>query len=156
MNEKDIFLFSGNRYLIDVYKKSKLLVLPKGEIITGCIYIKRSDIVRDDFAVWRLFPTINVDRTECIPCDYPGAMGVPNTALPNLMGGRNDKKSGFVMLDLLHDGKVNGTAKYKRIIIRNLYPKLPEVVDLRNLLRRCGVEIVVVKKEGEDKQHEDE
>ena len=39
--------------------------------------VRTADVL--NIGLWRLFPTINVDKVKDIPCDYPGAMGVPIT-----------------------------------------------------------------------------
>ena len=142
MDNRDIFLGGNNLNSVRIYRKDRLFEELKGEILTGNVYINPRDIVRDDYKIWRLFPVINVDKTKDIPCDYPGAMGVPITALDSIFAGRNDGKSGFVILDDVKP-KINGKALYHRLIIRNLYPKLPDIVELRGLFRRCCVEIVV-------------
>jgi len=140
--DRDIFLGGNSLEFIRIYRAGKLTEQPAGEIITGNVYIRPADIVRDDYMIWRLFPTINIDKTADTPCDYPGAMGVPITALDTLLQGRNDGKSGFLILDSVKPS-IDEKSKYQRLIIRNLHPLLPKVVELRGLLRRCGVEIIV-------------
>ncbi len=93
------------------------------------IMIKTSDLVNSD--LWRLFPVIEVSKTKDIPCDYPGAMGVPITALGKLPQDR------FQLLDILKP-VIGNRALYQRLIIRNLQPDLPEEVDLADLLRCSG------------------
>lgn len=84
--------------------------------------------------LWQLFPVINVDRVKDIPADYPGAMGVPITFLD-----KHDSKQ-FEILDLTKSGVrlESGREPYRRIIIRNLRPCLPEYIDLADWLERCG------------------
>lgn len=99
------------------------------------VEIKTRDLVDSD--LWRLFPVINVDRTKDIPCDYPGAMGVPITFLDKL----NPEQ--FELLDSLRP-TINGKALYQRLIVRNLKPDLPETIDIIDLLHKAGVEPEVV------------
>lgn len=70
------------------------------------------------------YNAINVDKTKEIPCDYDGIMGVPITFLdkynPNqfeIVSIPNDTLRGMLKSN---DGKVNGKAKYARILIKKL------------------------------------
>ena len=73
------------------------------------------------------YPAINVDRTEDIPCDYDGLMGVPITALEQLDFNQYevvDMIARYAVLDHTHDTpghqltEVNGKPKFSRLIIR--------------------------------------
>lgn len=85
--------------------------------------------------LWRCFPVINVDKVKDIPADYSGAMGVPITFLNKF------NPAQFELLDLTtSDVKLeNGRNPYRRIIIRNLHPQLPEYIDLADMFKRMGV-----------------
>jgi len=98
--------------------------------------IKTSDIVNSN--LWKLWPAINVDRWKDIPCDYPGAMGVPITFLDKM--GKNDGHSGFELLGMGRP-TVQGRKTYVRFFIRNLHPNLPEEIDLVEFLNRAGVAV---------------
>lgn len=98
------------------------------------VFVKTCDIVNSD--LWKLFPAINVDKTKDIPCDYPGAIGVPITYLDK----HNPKR--FEIVGKLRP-VINGKVIYQRILIRNLNPELPEVVDLQDLLEKSGSEYCV-------------
>lgn len=100
--------------------------------------IKLKDFLQS--GLWRLFPVINVDKVKDIPCDYPGLMGVPITFLSKIR--RNDGSSGFLIVDLIRP-KIQGKALYRRLIIRNLKPDLPETIDLAEMLKREGVELEI-------------
>lgn len=100
------------------------------------IMIKTSDLVNSD--LWRLFPAIEVSKTKDIPCDYPGAMGVPITAWDKLCLDRR-----FQLLDSLRP-KIGNRTIFQRFIIRNLQPDLPEEVDLADLLRRSGSKYEII------------
>lgn len=100
------------------------------------MYIFTKDLVSGN--LWRLLPTINVDKVKDIPCDYPGPMGVPITFLDVY---NNDQ---FEIFDIIQHGRLtNGREPYKRIVIHNLKPALPEVIDLAEWFRRTGVMIDV-------------
>ena len=82
-----------------------------------------------DQGLWKLFPVIEVPRVEDIPCDYPGAMGVP--------------KSGVLIIDNLRP-KIDGKPKYRRLIIRNIKPDLPkEDIDFGEMLEKSGVKLFI-------------
>lgn len=83
--------------------------------------------------LWRFLPAINVDRVKDIPIDYPGPMGVPITFIDKL--GRNDGHTGFLLVDQVKPS-INGRWKYARLIIRNLKPDLPEIVDLADWIEK--------------------
>lgn len=60
------------------------------------------------------YDAINVDKCCDIPWNYDGLMGVPITIIGN------PKYDGlYEIVDMLHTGKINGKAKYARIIIRS-------------------------------------
>ena len=99
------------------------------------IIVTPQEIVNSN--LWRLFPTINCDKSKDIPCDYPGAMGVPITFLDKM--GKNDGHSGFELIDDVKP-KIGERLVYHRLIIRNLKPQLPDEVDLVDLLNTYGVD----------------
>lgn len=101
--------------------------------------VKTTDIV--NHGLWKLWPVINVDRCKDIPCDYPGAMGVPITFLDKM--GKNDGHSGFELLGIKRGLEAEGRKLYQRLIIRNLCPELPEEIDLIEWLNRSGVAIEI-------------
>ena len=107
----------------------KSLVVSKADILAG---------------LWALFPVINVDRTKDIPCDYPGAMGVPITYMD-----KHDPAH-FEILDTIRGQLESGRATYQRIVIRNLDPELPEEVDLCEWFDRMGFEIDFAKGDRRD------
>lgn len=90
--------------------------------------------------LWRLFPTIEISKTKNIPCDYPGAMGVPVTVLDKI--GKNDGHSGLILLDNCVP-KIDGKNTYRRLIVRNLKPVLPKEIDLGEMLSKSEVKLVV-------------
>lgn len=103
------------------------------------IMVTPSEIVNSD--LWRLFPAIECSKVKDIPSDYPGAIGVPITALDKI--GRNDGHSGFLILDNATP-RLNGKECYRRLIIRNLNPRLPSEVDLLELLEGCGIKTKII------------
>lgn len=108
----------------------KSLVVSKADILAG---------------LWALFPVINVDRVKDIPCDYPGAMGVPIT----YMDKHNSER--FEIFGMTKHVKMeNGRQPYRRIVIRNLDPELPEEVDLCEWFDRMGFEIDFAKGDRRD------
>lgn len=94
-------------------------------------FVEIKDFVNSD--LWRLFPIINVDYVKDIPADYPGAMGVPITFMNKY------NREQFEILSLARP-IIGGHALYRRILIRNLHPDLPEVIDLEELLTKYGSE----------------
>lgn len=82
---------------------------------------------------WRLFPCIEVSYTKDIPCDYPGPMGVPITAMDKI--GTSGEK--FEILDTITP-QIGDRRLYQRIIIRNLHPELPKIIDLNAALEKYG------------------
>lgn len=101
------------------------------------LMIKTADIVNSD--LWRLFPAIEVSKVKDIPKDYPGAMGVPITAMAKI--GRNDGYSGLIVIGMANPRLENGKRCYKRLIIRNLKPDLPEKIDLVEWAKKCNISI---------------
>lgn len=89
--------------------------------------------------LWKIFPIICVDKTKDIPADYPGAMGVPITALDKLNRAR------FEILGLTagHERLTNGRTPYRRVVIRDLRPDLPDEIDLAEWFARMGVPLEV-------------
>ena len=101
--------------------------------------------------LWRLFPVINVDRIADIPCDYPGAMGVPIT----FIGKFNPEQ--FELIALTKHCFVGERETYRRLVVRNLHPRLPQSVDLARMLENVGVktpgvDVVVICETGEHKE----
>ena len=95
-------------------------------------------VVRTDYIVngnlWQCFPVINVDKVKDIPADYPGAMGVPITFLDKFSRER------FEILDCVHHVQLeSGRHPYRRLVVRNLHPDLPEYIDLADWFRKMGV-----------------
>ena len=100
------------------------------------LIVSTKDIVQGE--LWRLFPVINVDRCKDIPCDWPGAMGVPITYLDK----HNPTK--FEVLDLTNHVQLeNGHQPYRRVVIRNLRPVLPAEIDLADWFSRMGLPLDV-------------
>lgn len=67
---------------------------------------------------------INIDRTQDIPMDYPGTMGVPITFLHKY----NPSQFEIVQFRKGNDGKdlsINGKCPYFRILIKNRHPMYP-------------------------------
>lgn len=99
------------------------------------MFVRTEDIVNGN--LWQLFPAINVDKVADIPNDYPGAMGVPIT----YMSWHNPDR--FEILGIRgHLRMENGRNPYQRIIIRNLKPQMPEVVDLVELFGAMGIAVI--------------
>ena len=91
--------------------------------------------------LWRLFPVIEVGKVKDIPSDYPGAMGIPITAMGKIQ--RNDGKSGMSIIDSLRP-EIDGKPKYQRLIIRNLKPELPKQdIDFGEMLEKTGVKLFI-------------
>lgn len=101
------------------------------------LYVRTTDIINK--GLWRLFPTINIDKTADIPKDYPGPMGVPISFMDKYVDTQ------FELLGKLDNGRVNGRALYKRLLIRNLKPELPEHIDLVSWFERMGVPLEIVE-----------
>ena len=123
-------------------KKSDVRIINLGSQVDGIqkftrILIKRknpgfielSKIYDDSYVEFDNYDAINVDRTEDIPLDYYGVMGVPITFLEKW------NKNQFYIVGLLNDGcyideeglkgsnglhmtDVDGNKKYARILIR--------------------------------------
>lgn len=98
-----------------------------------------AQVVNSD--LWKLFPVINVDKTKDIPRDYPGAIGVPITYMDKHDPAR------FEIIGMVKP-KINGVYKYQRIIIRNLHPDLPEIIDLAEWLNMTGSSWVLEIEDG--------
>ena len=84
------------------------------------------DLVRlyspEDYPKYDNYDAINVDKTQDIPCDYPGAMGVPITFLDKY----NPEQFEIIKFRKGNDDKdlsVKGKCPYFRILIRNKYPQ---------------------------------
>lgn len=102
------------------------------------LFVSLDDIVNRE--LWRMFPAINCNFVEDIPIDYPGPIGVPITYLI-----KHDQAR-FEILDCIRP-KINGKDLYRRILIRNLHPTLPETVDLVEWFDRMGEKIEVLVEE---------
>lgn len=75
----------------------------------------------EEYPKYDNYDGINVDRVENIPCDYPGAMGVPITFLDKY----NPEQFELIKFRKGDDDKdlmVNGKCPYFRILIRNRHP----------------------------------
>lgn len=96
------------------------------------LIVQTEQLLRGD--LWKIFPVICVDRTRDIPVDYPGAMGVPISAFDKL------DRERFEILGMTdgHQPLVNGRTPYRRIVIRNLQPELPDEIDLAEWFARMG------------------
>ncbi len=84
------------------------------------------DLVRffspEDYPKYDNYDAINVDRTQDIPCDYPGVMGVPITFLDKY----NPEQFEIIRFRKGSDDKdlsINGKCPYFRILIRNKHPQ---------------------------------
>ena len=84
------------------------------------------DLVRlyspEDYPKYDNYDAINVDKTQDIPCDYPGAMGVPITFLDKY----NPEQFEIIKFRKGNDDKdlsINGKCPYFRILIRNKHPQ---------------------------------
>ncbi len=81
------------------------------------------------------YRAINVNKTQDIPCDYDGVMGVPITFLDKynpeqfeILDANDYRKSDFIPVKphgLIKDkdGSINGKPTYARILIRHKNPK---------------------------------
>lgn len=103
-----------------------------------------SEVVQSDF--WRVLPVVNCDKVADIPCDYPGAIGVPITLLTKL------STEQFEVVDFLLSPQIQQKKLYKRLIIRHLNPLLPARVDLTSWLKRTEAKfeiagLVFIRKE---------
>ena len=102
------------------------------------LYVRTEDVVNK--GLWRLWPVINCDKTLDIPRDYPGLMGVPITYMD-----KHDPEQ-FELVGKGDGLKIGERNVFKRLLIRNLHPDLPEVIDLVEWFERMGealeVEIV--------------
>lgn len=99
--------------------------------------VRSVDVVQG--SLWRNWPMINVDKTKDIPCDYPGPMAVPITFLDKY----NPNQYEVLGITDGHHRLETGRLPYRRVIVRNLYPKLPEEIDLVEWLGRCGLVVEV-------------
>ena len=89
----------------------------------------------EDYPRYDYYDAINVDKTSDIPCNYPGAMGVPITFLDkynpeqfeilNANDFRKNNSIPFKQHGLIKDkdGAINGKPTYARILIRNKHPQ---------------------------------
>lgn len=107
------------------------------------LVVRTADVINGN--LWRCFPVINVDKVEDIPCDYPGAMGVPITFMSRYI------PEHFEILDCPQELSMeNGRKPYQRIIVRNLHPALSEEIDLAEWFRCMGVPLDVRFMKAED------
>lgn len=105
------------------------------------LYVRSDDVVNK--GLWKLFPAINVDKTAYIPKDYPGPMGVPITFMDKFCD------SQFELLGKLDNGCIKGRNLYKRLLIRNLKPDLPEYIDLMEWFAVLGIPLEIEMIEGQ-------
>ena len=112
------------------------------------MYVRTADVVRG--TLWQVFPPINVDRVADIPADYPGPMGVPITFLD-----RHNPDQFEIIGRRGHLALPDGRQPYQRIIVRNLRPALPEVIDIAAMLEDMGVPVEITFMGGGDKLPED-
>ena len=89
----------------------------------------------EEYPKYENYDAIEVSRTADIPCDYDGAMGVPITFLDKYCpeqfeiiwttdrGGDGMLKDYEIPYPRRDAPVVNGKGLYKRILIRNKYPK---------------------------------
>ena len=102
--------------------------------MAGRAFVRREDFVNS--TLWQHLPVINVDKCDDIPCDWPGLMGVPITFLDKFSPNQ------FQIYDLTNHIKLeNGREPYRRIIVRNLQPILPELIDITELFALVGVPV---------------
>ena len=87
-----------------------------------------------DSDLWRCFPVIEVPYTDLIP-DYPGAMGVPITAMDKIDYRYEDSQ--FELLAYARP-TIDGEEIYGRLIIRLRRPTRPDSFDLQELLNQYG------------------
>lgn len=76
----------------------------------------------EEYPTYDNYNAIEVSRTSDIPCDYPGAMGVPITFLDKY----NPEQFEIIKFrkgDNEKDLSINGKCPYFRILIRNKHPK---------------------------------
>jgi len=64
------------------------------------------------------YDAINVDKVKGIPMDYTGEMGVPITFMDKF------NPNQFEIITSINVPRIDGVAKYKRIVIRNKNPKV--------------------------------
>ncbi len=92
----------------------------------------------EESELWKLYPAINCDKTQDIPVDYPGPIGVPITYMANYNPER------FEIVDNISP-VVNGKEKYRRIIIRNKRPEIKGPVDLTEVLEMRHADVLITK-----------
>lgn len=93
--------------------------------------------------LWKMFPCIEVGKTKNIPCDYPGPMGVPISAMDKI---QFDKR--FEIIDLIKP-KIGDKELYRRVVIRNLFPDIPDTVDINKMLEQSGSDYMLDVEGGE-------
>ena len=93
-----------------------------------------------DSDLWRCFPVIEVPYTDSIP-DYPGAMGVPISAMDKI-----DYRYEDSQFELLAHARpiVDRKEIYERLVIRLRRPTLPDSFDLQELLNQYGAKCEVM------------
>jgi hypothetical protein len=92
----------------------------------------------DDYPKYDNYDGINVDKTEDIPLDYDGYMGVPITFLHKF----NPDQFEIIKFRKGNDGKdlsINGKCPYFRILIKNKRIQTNLVEDLKKASRQQGV-----------------
>lgn len=100
---------------------------------TRTTFIELSKVYQDNedyYPYYDNFAGINVNKTQDIPCDYQGMMGVPITFLHKY----NPEQFEIIKFrkgDDDRDLKVNGKCPYFRIIIRNRKPNNTSCINLQ-------------------------
>lgn len=100
-------------------------------------FVSRDEIV----ALWPLLPVIEVPCIAAIPSDWPGLMGVPITYMD-----KHDPER-FEIVDTIRP-IISGKALFKRVVIRNKAPVLPDWLRLSDY----GLEMVIVRSQPKTKE----
>ena len=110
----------------------------RGDLV-GSLVVNTEDIVNGN--LWRVFPAINCDKYATIPSDYPGPIGVPITIMDKF----NPEQ--FEIVCMLNHGSIGSERSdlYRRIVVRNLRPELPEKIDLAAWLLALGVPVEITR-----------
>ena len=90
-----------------------------------------------DYPVFDNYDAINVNRTQDIPADFAGVMGVPITFLHKY----NPRQFQIIQFRKGNDGKdlcINGKCPYFRILIRNVAFSIRECELAKDSLRTCS------------------
>ncbi len=92
-----------------------------------------------DYPVFDNYDAINVNRTQDIPLDFAGIMGVPITFLHKY----NPMQFEIIQFRKGNDGKdlsIGGKCPYFRILIRNIQIANPDLADIPYTCKRMTVE----------------